>query len=54
MSNFPAVWQLVLISQVEQQQLGLPFLIKLVWIAFLKLSLNHLQVGTLLDNIRQN
>jgi hypothetical protein len=35
----------------EQQQLGLPFLIKRVWIAFLIQSLNRLQVGTLLDNI---
>jgi hypothetical protein len=40
-------------SQEEQQQMELPFLIKRVWIAFLKQSLNHLQVGTLLDNIRQ-
>jgi hypothetical protein len=42
------------LSQEEQQQLELQFFNKLVWIVFLKLSLNRLQVGTLLDIIRQN
>jgi hypothetical protein len=37
-------WEIMVAGyfQEEQQQLELPFLIKLVWIAFLNQSLNHL------------
>ena len=47
---FFSVW--FVYFQEEQQQLGLQFLIKRVWVAFLNQTLNHLQVGTLLDNFR--